>query len=187
MKIILLIFLVSLQALSQVSVGHSRKLNATCNYTNGDVLPCNTVDAHGNVAVWNSATPGIFSIDNTGNGTGITQGTSNVTASVGTTVSNIISQQVVTLKALTLPSVVTIPVGQSSQLPINCNYSNGVVLNCNTVDAYGDSVSYLMLKAGTANIATIGPTGVVTGVTAGSAAIWAETNSLYGLSFIVVQ
>jgi Chitobiase/beta-hexosaminidase C-terminal domain len=159
-----------------LNVGQTVPMIATCNYSDGSMTGCNTVDAHGvEVTSWSSS-GGAVTVNAAGLATGAAIGTAGITATVtggvtnGTPYDLTVSALPLTLSSVTLATaggVSTIAAGATNQLIATCGYSDGSSDLCGAaVDAHGNQVNSWTSSAPT--IALMNGSGNVTGAGAGS-------------------
>lgn len=174
-----------IKATAPISVGGTHQFAATCTFNSG-TGPCPTLK-------WNSTNPSV-TISTTGLATGVSPGSSVITASSGTIISNAITLTInpvapPTLTGVTLsaPPSSTIAVGGTANLTVTCKYSDGSSDTCNTADKYGNAVSWFMMQAGTQSVASLSATGLVTGIASGRAVFAAYVGSFSAVSVVLVQ
>jgi trimeric autotransporter adhesin len=161
-------------SVTSIATGASVQMNAACHYNNGTTTNCNTADAYGNsVSSWNTSNAGVATISGSGLATGVSIGSTNLTA-VAAGVTSAAFALAVTAPPMTLSSVTlattggvtSIVAGTTNQLIATCHYSNSSTTTCTTADSYGNAVSSWTSSA--TAIATVSSGGLVTGVAAGS-------------------
>lgn len=156
---------------SSINIGQTLQAQATCTYNSGPPTNCSSS------ATWSSSNPSVAGISGSGVITGFAVGTVNLTATVASISSPNLSFAVTstpppaTLTGATISSGSgsTVIVGQKLNLQLNCDYSDGSVTNCTTMD--GHSNVGTGWASATMSDATITSGGVVTGVAAGSSVI----------------
>jgi hypothetical protein len=160
---------------STVQAGGTLQLSATCHYSDGSTTPCNTLDTHGNVVTGWSASNGDLTINSSGLATGVSIGTTTVTATVtGGMVSTPALTVTISASPLTLGSVSLATTGgvsslttiQTNQLVATCHYNDGSSTACDTVDSHGNGVS--TFSSSVPASATVNTGGLVSGVAAGA-------------------
>lgn len=166
---------------ASILVGAQQQFSATCNYNDGSTQNCSGV-------TWNSSSPSIATINSSGQATGVAQGTSNITAVIGSITSNTAVLTVTnqgppppTLTSITVtPANQTINVGATLAYTATCNYSDGSTQNCTSFVG----MAWNSTNTGTA---TISASGVATGVAAGTTTIQATYQSITGSTGLTVQ
>ncbi len=154
-----------------VSVGASTKLDALMYDANGAVLA-------DRAAAWSSGNTNVATVDNLGVVRGVSPGTATITA----TSEGITGESVVTVIAVPVASVIVTPaptsvtVNQSRQLTATVRDAAGNTLTGRTVT----------WSSSNTNIATVTPTGVVTGRLPGMAVITATSEGRSGSSEVTV-
>lgn len=135
-------------------------------------LQANPVDAQGNpltgrVVTWQSSDPTVATVDDSGVVTGVSVGPATITAMCeGKSGSAAISVGAPTPASIAVnPTSVSITVGQTSQLTATVKDSNNAVIS-------GASVTWTIDKPA---VASVSSTGLVTGLTAGTATITATS------------
>lgn len=139
-------------------------------------LQAEPLDAGGNALTgrtitWSSADDGIATVDNTGLVTGVSVGATTITAtSEGKSGTSGIAVGAQIAASITVaPSSVGITVGQTSQLTATVKDASGAVIS-------GAPVTWLVDDQ---SIATVSSTGLVTGVSSGSASVTAASGSAH--------
>jgi uncharacterized protein YjdB len=151
---------VSLNSPSLVA-GQSTQANATLKDASGNVLS-------GRSIVWTTSDATVASVNGTGLVTALKAGTVTIRATsenVTGTASLSISTPTVTVATVTLSVASSISVGQTAQASVTLKDDAGNVLT-------GRTIAYVSSDAG---IASISPTGLVTGLTGGSVTITASS------------
>ena len=142
-------------------VGASDTLSVTGTYNNGTTAALSGI-------TWSSSTASVASISTSGVLTGVAEGTTTITAT-----SNSLSNSVdITILPPTLDSIAvvssngssSVPLGTTLQLTARGSFSNGVT----------QDLSDVAWSSGSAGIATISATGLVTSVSAGNVTLTAE-------------
>ncbi|HEX8710663.1 MAG TPA: Ig-like domain-containing protein [Terracidiphilus sp.] len=165
---------VSAAALSSISIspavftiasGQNKQLSAQAVYDDGS-----TADVTSQVA-WSSATPTAATVDSNGLVTGVSAGSSVITASLDSKQST--AQAAVTaaqLQSITVtPASASIATGQTQAFTANGIFSDGSTTDITNSVTWSSSAE---------NIAAINATGLATGVSAGSAKIVATSGSV---------
>jgi hypothetical protein len=160
---------------TNMQVGNTVQMIATCNYSDGEMLGCNTEDAYGHVVTgWMSSAPAV-TINSSGVASGASIGSANIQATVTGGVQSSLYGLTVSAAPNTLQSVTLATAGgvssiagrATNQLSATCQYSNGTQTSCGTAaDSYGNEINSWASSAPT--IATVNGSGLVTGVAAGS-------------------
>lgn len=163
---------------STITVGNSLQIVATCSYSDGSHTNCTTTDAFGNTASgWVSSNATVATITSAGVLTARAAGSTNVTAAVGAFSSSPLAVTVnaaaptLTGVAIADGGVGTISMGQTVQATATAQYNGGAITtNCSAApDAQGT-----VCNAWTSNtpaIASISSSGLITGVTQGTASM----------------
>jgi uncharacterized protein YjdB len=160
---------------STVQVGQTAHAVATLKDSTGNALSGRTI-------VWASSNASIATVDATGLVTGVAAGSSTITATSegksnasGVTVSA--AAPVPVASVVVSPSPVSVQVGGTAQMSAVTNDANGNPLS-------GRAVSWASSNTG---VATVSPTGVVSGVAAGTAQITATSEGKSGSSSATVS
>ncbi len=155
---------------SGIGVAQVRVTPATTNVQQGRTVQLSAVayDASGNpltgrTILWNSGAPTIASVSSSGLVTGIALGTATVTA----TVDGVVGSAVVTVSSVPIASVSVSPANAS------LNVGGALVLVATAYDAAGALLPGrpLAFVSDASSIATVGSTGLVTGIAPGTARI----------------
>lgn len=158
-----------------IPAGISEQLTSTATYTDGSTRD---VTAYSN---WTSGAPGVATVvQTTGVATGVTIGTSAMTANFGGKSSSTnLTVTAATLASIAVtPAIATVPAGLTQVFAAKGTYSDGSVVDISNTVAW-TSASPL--------VATILPTtGVATGVSAGSALITATGGGKTGSATLTV-
>lgn len=131
-----------------------------------------TVDITSSVT-WHSASNAVATIASGGVATGVSAGTSVITASLGSVTSAV--GATLTVKAATITSIEITPaspvvrIGATQQLIATATYSDSTT---------GDVTSLVTWHSATDSVATISPTGLVTGVAAGTSSVTASFSGI---------
>jgi len=158
---------------ASVSIQPKQSAQLTANVRNADGQTMSTTVS------WSSGDPTLASISSTGVVTGVSSGTTTVTASAGkkkTHVKITVAQAAAAIVVVS-PSSVSLTQGATSQLSATVKDSSGNVVT-------GSIISWASNNAG---VATVSSTGLVTGQGAGSATITATTGSVSGGASVAVQ
>lgn len=147
-----------------IKVGQKFQFQAQPVDANGDPLS-------GRVVTWSSSDATVASVDNTGLVTGVAVGPATITAtSEGKSGSAAVSVGAQTATTITVaPPSVGITVGQTSQLSATVKDASGAVIA-------GAPVSWSVDNPG---VATVSSTGLVTGISAGSATVTATSGAAH--------
>ena len=145
--------------------GLTQSYSAQGTYSDGS-----TLDVTGLVA-WSSSSPAVASINTAGVATGVTEGSTTVTAMLnGQSASASLNVTAAVLTGLTItPPSATIPKGLTQSYSAQGTYSDGSTLDVTGLVAWSSS---------TPTVASINAAGVATGVTAGSTTITALLDSI---------
>lgn len=159
-------------AASSIFVGKTVQLAATTKDSAGNVLT-------GRVVTWSSSATGVASVSSSGLVTGVGAGSATITAtSEGKSGTASVTVAVVPVASVTVsPASTTIGVAGTAQLTAVTKDSAGNVLTGRVVTWSSNATT----------IATVSPTGLVTGVAAGSATITATSEGKSGSATITVS
>ena len=153
-----------------VIAGQTVQLTATTKDANGNVLA-------GRVVTWASSNTAVATVSPTGLVTGVAEGQSTITATSegqsGTAALTVIPP---VASVTVAPAPATVVVGQTLQLTATTKDANGNVLT-------GRVVTWETSNTG---VATVSPTGLVTGVTPGQATITARSETKSGTTLLTV-
>ena len=158
---------------SSIAAGNKEQFTATGTYNNG------TTQNVTNTAAWSSSTSGVATITASGLATGVTTGTSSISA----TFSGITGSAPLTVTAPVLVSIAVTPAnssiaaGNSQQFVATGTYSNGTSANLTNASAWSSSVP---------GVATIAANGLATSATMGSSSIIATLNGVTGSTTLTV-
>jgi 6-phosphogluconolactonase (cycloisomerase 2 family)/uncharacterized protein YjdB len=158
---------------ASVAVGSTQQLTATGTYSDAS-----TADISSQVT-WNSMTPAVATISSTGLATGVTLGTSNITATLGTI------QSPVDVLSVT-PPLLSITVNP----PNPTIAAGGTVFFTATGTFLGGGTAPLpnvTWTSGTSATATILANGIAVSQAAGSSTITATLNGIHGTTLLTVQ
>jgi PKD repeat protein len=157
-----------------VQIGATRQLAVIASYSDNT-----TVDVTSS-SVFTSATPAVATVAaNTGLATGVAAGTSVVSAAFGgKTVTTTVTVPVATLASIAVtPATASVAVGGTQQFVATATYSD------NSTAIITTTVSW---TSGTTAVGTILPTGIATGVAAGSTTISASSDGRTGSAVLDV-
>lgn len=158
-------------SISDLPVGSTSGLTATCAYAISDATTCPTL-------TWTSNDTSVATVAD-GTVTGVAAGTTSVKASSGSIESSAVSVEVVvdeiTAISVTPTSVSELETGSTSNLSASCTWSVSSTTSCGTLTWNSSSES----------VATVSASGVVTAVAAGSTNITAATGSVTSNSVAV--
>lgn len=156
--------------------GGTRQFTAMGTYSDGSSRDISAT------ASWTSATPAIVTVSNTGLAAAMTAGTATISA----TTSGVTGQAVVTVTSAsaTLTAI--------SITPSNPSIAKGGTRQLTAMGAYSDGTSRdlsstVTWTSGTPAIATVNSTGLVTGVTAGTASISAASGAVSAQASVTVS
>lgn len=151
-------------AVFSVASGQTKQLSAQGVYTDGT-----TQDVTGQVT-WSSSTASA-AVDSNGLVTGVSVGSSVITASIGSTkgTAAVTVTAALLLSIVVTPSAPSIATGQTQAFAANAIFSDGSTT---------DVTNSVIWSSSATNVATIDPTGLATGVSAGTATITASTGSV---------
>ena len=154
-----------------IPVGARTSLTATLKDSLGDVLS-------GLAVVWSSSDPAIATVSFSGGVAGVAVGTASVTA----TSNGIVGRATITVTPATVATVLVSPSSASVAV------GQGIVLSAAVFDAAGNELSgnNVQWTSSAPAIATVSPTGGVTAIAAGSAAIIALSKGIIGRAIIIV-
>ncbi|WKD50171.1 Ig-like domain-containing protein [Microbulbifer spongiae] len=153
-------------AVVSLPVGNSQQLTALGNFSDGS-----TLDITSSVA-WRSDNTAIATVDSLGEVVAVAVGSTSVSASQGSIVSNTVSVTVINAVLTSIqvtPAVVSLPAGNSQQLTALGNFSDGSTLDITS--------SVVWLSDNTA-IATVDSLGEVVAVAVGSTSVSASQGSI---------
>jgi uncharacterized protein YjdB len=153
------------------AIGQTITLTATLRDVNGNLLA-------GRIIAWTSSDNAIATVSGTGVVTGVAVGSATITAtSEGQTGSSSISIAAVAVASVNVsPPSANVNVGQTAQLAATALDAGGKVLT-------GRIVNW---SSGTPGVATVSTSGLVTGVSAGSATITATIDGVPGTALVTV-
>lgn len=131
-------------------------------------LTAEALDANGNVivgrtAIWNSVSPSIASVSSTGVVTGISTGTTNVSA----TIDGVIGLSTITVAATAVARVSIVP--SNPTMTVGANLTMTALLFDATGTALSTAGRTITWSSSNPSVLTVTPTGVVTAVASGSA------------------
>lgn len=159
-------------AAASIALGTSQQFTATGTYTDGS-----TQNLTASVA-WSSSVPGVAAVSAGGLATSVGQGSSSISATLGSVVGSVILT--VTAPALTAiavsPATATVASGGTQQFAASGTYSNG-----STQDVTA-SASWTSSASGIAKVSS----GLASGVGAGSASITAMVGTVSGSAALTV-
>src|SRR5258708_27183341 len=145
-----------------IKVGANQQFTATATNKNGTQTDITSQ------VTWKSATTGVATISGAGLATGVTVGTSVITATLGTLVST--PPVTLTVTAPTLVSIAVTPVSPSIAATTTQQFiATGTYSDASTADI----TSQVTWLSATAAVATISPAGLATGVAVGTSNITA--------------
>jgi hypothetical protein len=156
-----------------VAAGDQQQLTATGTYTDGSTQNLT------NTATWSSLSPNVATISIGGTATGVTTGTSNITA----TQSSITGSASLTVTAAVLVSIAVAPpnpsiaAGYKQQFTATGTYSNGSTQNLTGTETWTSSAPA---------VATINVTGFATSLTKGNSIISAAMSGVTGSTTLTV-
>lgn len=156
-----------------ISLGATQQFAATGTYTDGSSQDLTAT------ANWNSSNATVAVIGDPGSATSAGIGTTNISATVGS-ISNSTTLTVAAAALVSIsvsPTNASIPVGTSQQFTATGSYSDG-----STLDLTGSA----MWSSDTIQVASVGATGVATGVGLGSANITASSGGVQGSAALSV-
>jgi uncharacterized protein YjdB len=154
-----------------LAVGQVTQANATARDANNNALT-------GRAIAWSSSNTAVATVDSTGRVTAVAVGSANIVAtSEGKSGQATATVNQVPVASVTVsPSSASMNVGQTAQLTATTRDANNTVLT-------GRSVAW---SSSNASIATVSASGLVTGVSAGSATILASSEGKTGSATIAV-
>jgi hypothetical protein len=153
---------------ASIAVGATQQFTATATYGNGSTANVSST------ALWTVATPAVATINSGGLATGITTGSTTLTASLtGITgsASLAVTPAVTVTSIAVAPSSASIAMDATQQFTATATYSNGSTANVS---------STALWTVATPAVATVNSTGLATGLTAGSSAVTAALGSMTG-------
>ena len=160
--------------------------SATTSVGQSVTLGAQTLDAAGNVLAgrvvgWSSSNQNVATVSNTGVVTGVTAGTVTISASsegqTGVATVQVTSVGGVATTVVVSPAQANLPVGQNVQLSAVVRDANGTVM----------STAPVTWSTSSTGRAVVSSTGLVTGVSGGTATITARSGSASGTATINVQ
>jgi uncharacterized protein YjdB len=150
---------------ASINVGSIQQLTPTCKDQNSNVMTCP-------VLTWSSSDTSKATVNSSGLVTGVSAGTANITAKSGSITSNTSTITVVATPVLTSisvsPMTASINVSGTQQLTPTCKDQNSNVITC----------PVLTWSSSDTSKATVNSSGLVTGVSAGTANITAKSGSI---------
>src|SRR5690242_9553104 len=158
-------------ASASVLAGQTVQLGATTKDASGNVLT-------GRSIVWTSSTGSVATVNGNGLVTGVTAGSATITAtSEGQSGSATVSVSNVPVATVTVsPASASVQVGQTAQLTATTRDGSGNVLTGRTI----------VWTSSNGSVATVSGSGLVTGVTAGSATVTATSEGQSGSAAMTV-
>ena len=154
---------------ASVAQGNTQQFTATGNYSDST-----TQDLTGAVT-WSSPAPGVATIATSGLATGVTVGTTPISATVGSGVGSMSGSATLTVQTPTLvslavtPSSPSIAAGNTAQFAATGAYNNG---------ATQDLTSAVTWSSSAPAIASVGPQGLASGAAFGSTTITASASGI---------
>jgi len=150
--------------------GVDQQFTATGTYVDGT-----SVDITAS-AIWSSAAPDYATVDESGLATGVTAGSSTITATVGSkSGSSILTVTTATLVSIAVSPVdPTLPLNLTKQFAATGTYSDGSI----TDDYTRDLTALVTWTSGTPSVASMDPSGLITAKLAGSSVITATLGSI---------
>ncbi len=135
-------------------------------------------------AIWSSATPVYATVDDSGLATGVTAGTSAITATLGSkSGSSILTVTTATLVSIAVsPVEPTLPLNLTKQFAATGTYKNGISED----DYTRDMTALVTWTSGTPLVALMDPSGLITANQAGSSVITATFGSISGNTNLTV-
>ena len=155
-----------------VTVGQTLQLSGQVTDDQGNVLT-------GRPISFTSGTPAVATISETGLVTGVAPGTTTITAtSEGKTgTATVTVTPIPVAKVEITPSTPNVTVGQTVQLDVSVQGANNQVLTGRTV----------VWSSGAPSVASVSPTGVVSGLAPGTAIIFANVEGVLGSATVTVK
>lgn len=154
---------------ANVNIGNAVNISALCKDQNGTTMVCPTL-------TWSSSNTTIATVSTNGTVTGVATGSVNVIAASGTVQSNL-SNIIVTPSPVInqIQLSLSIKIGATKQLTARCLDNNNNVIICPTLTWASDNKS----------VATVNSSGLVKGISRGTANITASTSGITGNKFII--
>ena len=161
---------------ASVAVGTTQQFTATATYSNASTANVNST------ATWTAATPAVATVSSSGLATGVTSGSTMVTASLngmsGNASLNVTPTVTVTLTSISVtPSTASIAVGATQQFTATGTYSNASTANISSTAAW---------TSATPAAATVSSAGLATGVASGSTTVTASLSGITGSASLTV-
>jgi hypothetical protein len=154
-------------------VGATQQFTATATYSNGSTANVSST------ATWTVAIPAVATINASGMVTGVTAGSTTVTASQngisGSATLDVTGKSVTSISVS--PAMATALVGDTLQFGATATYNNGSTANVSS------TASWSVVRPSTA---TINSSGLATGVTAGSTMVTASLSGISGTASLTV-
>lgn len=154
---------------ANVNIGNTVKLSASCKDQSGVAMTCPVLQ-------WSSDNISVATVDSNGLVNGIAIGIANIITSSGTINSNVSNITVASVSVLDQIQVsLSIKVGTTKQLAAKCFDKNNNTIACPVLVWTSDNIS----------VATVNSTGMVKGITKGTANITVSASGITGNKFIV--
>jgi len=161
--------------IAQIQIGTSQQLTAICSDQYGKNMTCP-------ILTWSSSNPSMATVDQSGLVTGMTEGSSSITATASgvTSDTSVITVTILppVLTTITIsPASTSIQIGATQQLSVTCSDQYGAVFTC----------PILTWSSSDPSVATVDQSGLVTSIVEGSSSITATVSGVTsGASVIMV-
>lgn len=160
--------------ITSINAEDTLQFTVICKDTNNGVMTCP-------ILTWNSTNVSKGTIDSTGLLTGISQGTTDITASSGSTVSNSITISVsAAVQALTTiyisPPSASVSINGTRQFITTCKDQNSTIMTCPT----------LIWEVSDTNVGSISNTGLFTGLSVDTVTVTAKVGIIIGSAVVTV-
>jgi len=155
-----------------ILIGGNLQFMATGSYTGGCTANLT------NSVTWSSSNAGVITINNSGDATGVAQGSATITAGLGAISGSTTSvTEAVLVSIAVTPAKPSIVLGNSQQFTATGTYNNGSTQNLTGTATWSSS---------SPGVATMSTTGLATSVSAGSTTITAAMGSISGSTTLSV-
>jgi len=162
-------------ATANIAAGATQQFTATATYSDGSTANVSST------AVWTVATPAVATVTSSGLTTGAAAGSAMVTASLsgmsGSASLTVMAPTVTLMSIAIAPSSASIAVGATQQFTATATYSDGSNANVSSTAVW---------TVAAPAVATVNPSGLVTGAAAGSTMVTASLSGITGSTSLTV-